>query len=129
LTNTGTKSVLQKLFDRPKINKSSCEGRDLPAEASQIIRGGKIAGATTGEYAIAAGLWFALAGLIIASWIFLFETCWLTLPARWGANFCPRPVEQGGVFAAELRNRELAANLAGIKSDLVNRTPCATPRP
>jgi len=127
--DTGAKSVLQKLFDGPKINNSSCGGRDLPAEALQIVRGGKIAGATAGEYAVAAVLWFVLAGLIIATWIFLFETCWLTVPARWGANFCPRPVEQAGVFGEELRNRELAAVLAGVKSDLVNRTPCPTPRP
>ena len=44
-------------------------GRELPAEPSQIVRGGKIAAATASEYGIAAVLWLVLAGLIIAAWI------------------------------------------------------------
>jgi hypothetical protein len=82
-----------------------------------------------GEYTIAALLWLVLAGVIIAAWICLFEACWLAVPAPWGANFCPRPVEQGGLFTEELRNRELAALLTSVKSDLANRSPCPTPQP
>ncbi len=121
---------MQKFLAQPKINIiRDLRGRELPAEPSQIFRGGKHATATAGEYRIAAVLWLSLAGLIIAAWIFLFKACWLTVPARWGANFCPRPVEQGGLVTEELRNRELAALLASVKSDVINRPPCPTPQP
>jgi len=100
----------------------------LPTGSSQIVRGGKIAAATAGEYAIAAVLWLILAGLIIATWTFLFEACWLTVPARWGANFCPR-VDQAALFTEEARNRALVTLGATIKSDLANRMPCPTPQP
>jgi hypothetical protein len=105
------------------------QGRELRAGPSQIADGGEIAFATAGEYAVAAALWSVLAGLIIAVWFLLFDACWLTVPIRWGANFCPRPVEQGPLFAGEVRNRELAALLATVKSDLVSRPPCPTPQP
>ena len=95
---------------------------------SQIVRDAKIATATTGEYAMAAVLWLILAGLIAAAWTLLFEACWVTVPVRWGANFCPR-LEQGGLFTEEQRNRELATRLATVKSDLTNRAPCPTPQP
>jgi hypothetical protein len=107
----------------------------LPAEPPQTVRSGNIAMATAGEYAFAALLWFVLSALIIAAWTLLFEACSLTLPPRWGlpvgwgADFCPRPVGQAELLKEEMRNRELAAVLAGVKSDLVNRTPCLTPQP
>jgi hypothetical protein len=119
----GSKSALQKFLGGPKMN---IWRRELPAEPSQVVRGGQIARATAGEYGIAAVVWLVFAGLIIAAWVFLLDACWLTVPARWGANFCPRPVDQDGLVAEELRNRELAALLASIKSDLTNRTPCPT---
>jgi hypothetical protein len=101
----------------------------LRAGPSQIADGGEIAMATAGECAIAAALWSVVAGLIIAVWFLLFDACWLTVPIRWGANFCPRPVEQGALSAEGVRNRELAALLVTVKSDLVNRTPCPMPQP
>jgi hypothetical protein len=105
------------------------QGRELRAGPSQIADGGEIAFATAGEYAVATALWLVLSGLIIAVWFLLFDACWLTVPARWGANFCPRPVEQGALFAGEARNRELAALLGAVKSDLVSQTPCPTSQP
>jgi hypothetical protein len=117
-------SALQKFLGGPKMN---IRRRELPAEPSQIIRGGRIATATAGEYGFAAALWLVFAGLILAAWIVLFDACGLRVPARWVANFCPRPVEQGGLVTEELRNRELAALVASVKSDLTNRTPCRVP--
>jgi hypothetical protein len=108
---------------------SNLRGRELPARPSQILRGGQIATATAGEYGIAAVLWLVLAGLIMATWSFLFDACWLAVPTRWGADFCPRPVEQSGLITEELYNRELAALLASVKSALAERTPCLMPQP
>jgi hypothetical protein len=99
----------------------------LPAGQSQLIGAGKLAATTASEYVIAALLWLVLAGLISAVWISMFEACWLTVPVRWGANFCPRSGEQREPFAEELRSRELAALLASVKSNLINRTACPTP--
>lgn len=100
----------------------------MPAEPSQIIRSGNIATTTAGEYAFAAVLWFVLYALIISTWTLLFEACSLSVPARWGADFCPRPVGQAELLKEQLRNRELTAVLASVKSDLVNRTPCEIPQ-
>jgi len=103
--------------------------RDLPPELAQVVRGGNIARATAGEYAFAALLWFVLSVLIISAWALLFEACSLTLPAHRGANFCPRPVGQAELMEQQVRNRELAAILASVKSDFVNRAPCEIPQP
>jgi hypothetical protein len=99
----------------------------LPAGQSQLVSAGKLAATTASEYVIAALLWLVLAGLISAAWISLFEACGLTVPVRWGANFCPRPAEQRELFAEEWRSRELAGLLASVKSNLTNRTACSTP--
>jgi hypothetical protein len=104
-------------------------GRELPAEQSQPVRGDKIVAATASEHAVTAVLWLVLAGLISAAWVVLFEACWLTVPGRWAVNFCPRPLQQRELFAEELRGRELAALLASVKSNLVNRMACPTPQP
>lgn len=80
--------------------------------------------ATAGEYAFAALLWFVLSVLIISAWTLLFEACSLTVPARWDVDFCPRPVGQAELLKEQVRNRELAALLATVKSDFVNRAPC-----
>ncbi len=98
----------------------------MPAKPSQIFHGGKIATATAGERGIASVLWLVLAGPIVDAWIFLFEASWLAVPAGGGANFCPRPVAQGGLVTDELRLRELAALLVSVKSDLTTRIPCPT---
>jgi hypothetical protein len=120
---------IAKLSPRSEDEYQFLRGRDLPAEPLQIVRSGNIATATAGQYALTALLWLVLSALIIAAWTVLFEACALTAPARWGADFCPRPVGQAELLKEELRNRELAAVLAGVKSDLVSRTPCLTPQP
>jgi hypothetical protein len=105
-------------------------GRYLAAEPSQVVRRGNIARATEGEYALAALLWFVLSALIISAWTLLFEACSLTLlPGRPGADFCPRPAGRAELVEQQVRNRELAAVLASVKSDIVNRAPCEIPQP
>ena len=111
------------------MNTSYCGGRDLAAEPSQVVRSGNIAVATAGEYAFAAVLWLVLSALIISAWTLLFEACSLALPAHWGADFCPRPVGQAELLTEQVRNRELTAVLASVKSDFVNRAPCEIPQP
>ena len=102
----------------------------MPAEPSQVVRGGNIAMATAGEYAFTALLWFVLSALIISAWTLLFEACWLTVPARLGRGFLSASLWVRLSFLKEqLRNRELAAVLASVKSDFVNRAPCETPQP
>jgi hypothetical protein len=101
----------------------------LAAEPSQVVRSGNIAMVTAREYAFAALLWFVLSVLIISAWTLLFEACSLTVPARWGADFCPRPVGQAELLKEQVRNRELTAVLASVKSDFVNRAPCEIPQP
>jgi hypothetical protein len=98
---TGLKKRIAKNSRRAESRYRLFQGRELRAGSSQIADGGEIAFATASEYAVAAALWSVLAGLIIAVWFLLFDACWLTVPVRWGANFCPRPVEQGPLFAGE----------------------------
>jgi hypothetical protein len=95
----------------------------LPAEPSQVGRSGIITMATAGDYAVAALLWLVLSAVIISAWILLFKSCSLTV-SRWGVDFCPRPMGQVELSKEQVRSRELAAVLASIKSELVNRAPC-----
>ena len=119
---------MQKPDPGPRMTTLS-QGRDLPAEPSQVVRRGNIARATAGEYAFAALLWVVLSALIISAWTLLFEACSLTLPGHLGADFCPRPSGQAELMDQQVRNRELAAVLASVKSDFVNRAPCEVPQP
>jgi hypothetical protein len=82
---------------------------------------------------LAIALWILFAGLIVAAWILLFEACRFNLSTVWTRNYCPRTVDQAGLIAEELHNRELTALLARIRIDLASRIACPTnpptPRP